>query len=113
MARTVWSSRGAPVAAACERTMAACRVVRSASPIGVSTRAPNPVFTPYTGAPPLSACTTTERLTRSEEHTSELQSRENLVCHLLLEKKKKIIFSFSLLSEKKENTSTFAPKQHI
>src|SRR5690606_8377201 len=27
---------------------------------------------------------------RSEEHTSELQSRENLVCRLLLEKKKKI-----------------------
>src|SRR5690606_40336485 len=25
-------------------------------------------------------------LTRSEEHTSELQSRENLVCRLLLEK---------------------------
>src|SRR5207302_10356579 len=28
------------------------------------------------------------RRTRSEEHTSELQSRENLVCRLLLEKKK-------------------------
>src|SRR5690606_40848413 len=28
------------------------------------------------------------RCTRSEEHTSELQSRENLVCRLLLEKKK-------------------------
>src|SRR5690606_41025951 len=27
-------------------------------------------------------------LERSEEHTSELQSRENLVCRLLLEKKK-------------------------
>src|SRR5690606_41877196 len=27
-------------------------------------------------------------LPRSEEHTSELQSRENLVCRLLLEKKK-------------------------
>src|SRR5690606_40989644 len=27
---------------------------------------------------------------RSEEHTSELQSRENLVCRLLLEKKNKI-----------------------
>src|SRR5690606_41701933 len=27
-------------------------------------------------------------LLRSEEHTSELQSRENLVCRLLLEKKK-------------------------
>src|SRR5690606_41785899 len=26
--------------------------------------------------------------TRSEEHTSELQSRENIVCRLLLEKKK-------------------------
>src|SRR5436309_11726325 len=30
-----------------------------------------------------------ERAGRSEEHTSELQSRENLVCRLLLEKKKK------------------------
>src|SRR5690606_34892886 len=29
-------------------------------------------------------------IVRSEEHTSELQSRENLVCRLLLEKKKKI-----------------------
>src|SRR5690606_41957310 len=28
---------------------------------------------------------------RSEEHTSELQSRENLVCRLLLEKKKQIV----------------------
>src|SRR5690606_41733972 len=30
-----------------------------------------------------------EGVARSEEHTSELQSRENLVCRLLLEKKKK------------------------
>src|SRR2546430_5648085 len=29
-------------------------------------------------------------LTRSEEHTSELQSQSNLVCRLLLEKKKKV-----------------------
>src|SRR3712207_8622381 len=29
---------------------------------------------------------------RSEEHTSELQSRQYLVCRLLLEKKKSIIF---------------------
>src|SRR2546421_8064272 len=28
--------------------------------------------------------------TRSEEHTSELQSRSDLVCRLLLEKKKKL-----------------------
>src|SRR5256885_16800138 len=31
-----------------------------------------------------------ERIGRSEEHTSELQSPCNLVCRLLLEKKKKI-----------------------
>src|SRR5207302_2665650 len=29
---------------------------------------------------------------RSEEHTSELQSRENLVCRLLLEKNKRHIY---------------------
>ena len=29
-----------------------------------------------------------DRFARSEEHTSELQSRTNLVCRLLLEKKK-------------------------
>src|SRR5215475_2748682 len=34
---------------------------------------------------------------RSEEHTSELQSRENLVCRLLLEKKKKL---FKTLEDK-------------
>src|SRR5690349_23981189 len=32
---------------------------------------------------------------RSEEHTSELQSRRDLVCRLLLEKKKKTILSTS------------------
>src|SRR3712207_7512631 len=32
-----------------------------------------------------------ERANRSEEHTSELQSRQYLVCRLLLEKKKRYI----------------------
>src|SRR2546422_4400075 len=36
------------------------------------------------------ACPPVGRRTRSEEHTSELQSRLHLVCRLLLEKKKKI-----------------------
>src|SRR2546427_6044648 len=31
---------------------------------------------------------------RSEEHTSELQSQSNLVCRLLLEKKKNEIYEF-------------------
>src|SRR5690606_42120843 len=36
------------------------------------------------------AAVTAPSSARSEEHTSELQSRENLVCRLLLEKKKDI-----------------------
>ena len=37
---------------------------------------------------------------RSEEHTSELQSRRKLVCSLLLEKKKnKYVLYFIILSE--------------
>src|SRR5947209_16969728 len=41
---------------------------------------------------------------RSEEHTSELQSRQYLVCRLLLEKKKK-------KTEKKHTTKAYAPTQ--
>src|SRR5256885_12292820 len=36
------------------------------------------------------------RLRRSEEHTSELQSPCNLVCRLLLEKKKKTTFAITM-----------------
>src|SRR3712207_8734190 len=39
-----------------------------------------------TSSAPATAC-------RSEEHTSELQSRQYLVCRLLLEKNKHLIFS--------------------
>src|SRR2546430_3762797 len=35
--------------------------------------------------------TETRQTARSEEHTSELQSQSNLVCRLLLEKKKRIL----------------------
>src|SRR5258706_10541245 len=35
------------------------------------------------------AISSPEKMARSEEHTSELQSLTNLVCRLLLEKKKK------------------------
>src|SRR5207302_3328934 len=45
------------------------------------------------------------RKLRSEEHTSELQSRENLVCRLLLEKKKKKkkIETIIITNQKKQN----------
>src|SRR5437660_4096455 len=50
-------------------------------------------------------------LTRSEEHTSELQSRGHLVCRLLLEKKKKIITKqlIHISTNTPANTSTCTP----
>src|SRR2546427_3686107 len=42
-------------------------------------------------------------LWRSEEHTSELQSQSNLVCRLLLEKKKKILREISIELRKEES----------
>src|SRR2546421_9120268 len=42
---------------------------------------------------------------RSEEHTSELQSRSDLVCRLLLEKKKKKTTSESRVSKKPQAAS--------
>src|SRR2546430_3266953 len=43
-------------------------------------------------------------LMRSEEHTSELQSQSNLVCRLLLEKKKKRM-TVSRLGQARNSTS--------
>src|SRR3712207_8369621 len=43
---------------------------------------------PPTLPPPLPPVTCADRICRSEEHTSELQSRQYLVCRLLLVKKK-------------------------
>src|SRR2546430_10964518 len=43
-------------------------------------------------------------VSRSEEHTSELQSQSNLVCRLLLEKKKRICNDLTLL-----RTCVFTP----
>src|SRR5438874_10575532 len=37
---------------------------------------------------------------RSEEHTSELQSRRDLVCRLLLEKKKRVVSGIELRDPK-------------
>src|SRR3712207_8964593 len=43
------------------------------------------------------------RRRRSEEHTSELQSRQYLVCRLLLEKKKKIKIKLIKLAKRKQD----------
>src|SRR2546422_4878377 len=52
---------------------------------------------PAQKARPAPVTTTTLTWSRSEEHTSELQSRLHLVCRLLLEKKKKKKTSLRLL----------------
>src|SRR5690606_42050994 len=72
--------------------------IRPAPTRTASCRSPRPV--PSSSASPSSrarrratsraAWPRTRRGPRSEEHTSELQSRENLVCRLLLEKKKRL-----------------------
>src|SRR3712207_8974808 len=42
---------------------------------------------------------------RSEEHTSELQSRQYLVCRLLLEKKKKKIYDIQIKTRRTPDTT--------
>src|SRR3712207_6969011 len=44
-----------------------------------------------------------KRVIRSEEHTSELQSRQYLVCRLLLEKKKKLKHDKNTPSQSNDN----------
>src|SRR2546430_7092069 len=48
---------------------------------------------------------------RSEEHTSELQSQSNLVCRLLLEKKKKRYISTSSLAT--ETRSSYKSRMEV
>src|SRR5690606_37235368 len=80
-----------------QRSRAPCR--RSATRTGCVPGPPRPrrSRSPTSAATARRHCATaqpTRRVARhgrrSEEHTSELQSRENLVCRLLLEKKKRL-----------------------
>src|SRR5438067_7148707 len=48
------------------------------------------------------------RVDRSEEHTSELQSRFDLVCRLLLEKKKKKKFDIMKHQQQINNNTTYS-----
>src|SRR5205809_3986986 len=53
-----------------------------------------------------------EHFARSEEHTSELQSRLHLVCRLLLEKKKKKILDMHNQKERETLDGRLAVKAH-
>src|SRR5258708_5728786 len=67
----------------------------------------------YIGKPnPLMMRTALRKLGRSEEHTSELQSPDHLVCRLLLEKKKNL-FRLSDLSEHADIPQMLVPTQFV
>src|SRR5690554_7042829 len=97
-------------APAIKLTGIAMGMLLSASALAVNPGNPDPGTPPGTGFPAVSdfaasgpfsvTNSNVNTACRSEEHTSELQSRPHLVCRLLLEKKKK-----------KKNIYT--PKQHI
>src|SRR2546422_7574389 len=61
---------------------------------GVGARPASVSTMPRITTPPIASRNST-RTARSEEHTSELQSRLHLVCRLLLEKKKKDLSRFA------------------
>src|SRR2546430_13226082 len=57
-----------------------------------------PIISPSAASPaPSPTSSMIPRAMRSEEHTSELQSQSNLVCRLLLEKKKDISLVYSVV----------------
>src|SRR6266496_4721166 len=75
-------------------------VIMKPEPLPLSSRVPRGRFmrcftSMFTTAGPTRA--------RSEEHTSELQSRRDLVSRLLLEKKKKKIITYQFIKKKKKN----------
>src|SRR5260370_6058062 len=53
------------------------------------------------------------RISRSEEHTSELQSHLNLVCRLLLEKKKQTAFRLSVVAYQQPPTKSNQLAVHL
>src|SRR5207249_7518787 len=101
-----YARRGAPAALPCVSFTTTSRVSRSfffftdtatteiytlslhdALPISSPSAGSSPAGAPHCGRP--GSVRRTRPASRSEEHTSELQSRFDLVCRLLLEKKKK------------------------
>src|SRR5690242_21060239 len=65
------------------------------------------------GAQPGVHSTHSSNVSRSEEHTSELQSHVNLVCRLLLEKKKKEEIKSNINTNRKHLNSDFDRCLHL
>src|SRR5690349_22398387 len=73
----------------------------SACPAGQATAMPVRAYSPRSLRP------------RSEEHTSELQSRRDLVCRLLLEKKKNKNKSVNLIQRPAISFNDRGPRVHV
>src|SRR3712207_7410168 len=71
------------------------RMGTAGNPVLYQTAVPEAISTVHSPLPyQLSTLAGVQEVLRSEEHTSELQSRQYLVCRLLLEKKKIIKLNF-------------------
>src|SRR2546430_13569507 len=74
-----------------------------------------PIDTPspgrFTSARPAARAVSTN--VRSEEHTSELQSQSNLVCRLLLEKKKILMNHLAAMHDLAQHGSPSALHHHV
>src|SRR3712207_8853568 len=80
---TLFRSEGGSTKVVSERFIS--RAIACISPSAM----PSAPSTTASALPASARSVNTSTWTRSEEHTSELQSRQYLVCRLLLEKKKK------------------------
>src|SRR5438034_7538553 len=88
------SRASAPRRASKENTASPATFAPAAFPTAtfplLSKRSPRlPTKPPWSASASSASCGRTAAKSRSEEHTSELQSHSDLVCRLLLEKKKK------------------------
>src|SRR5436305_6470229 len=80
--------------------------LHDALPISRSSAAPPPPICSSTCARTRACLRRSRSISRSEEHTSELQSRPHLVCRLLLEKKK----TASASTERAHSSTAPAPR---
>src|SRR6266496_2910364 len=86
-------------------TVRSCTCVSSPMTVshsGVAVPAIRPPRSPARPAPARTPPRASRPRGRSEEHTSELQSRRDIVCRLLLEKKKKNTIILLVLKKKKK-----------
>src|SRR3712207_7641398 len=88
---------------------------RTAPFLGFSRSNPTNPVSGFVRQPGPRPVTPETRRLRSEEHTSELQSRQYLVCRLLLEKKKKKIrrYNFNVITMKKIKHLNIQNQNHI